>query len=123
MLNWTEKELIELKSHTMRRVWRVWFFRRVFIPAGLVLALSGFILVRELSRVHVGIIFSNVLGRLANLELLGLANYFFVAVQKTELDSLLIMASSTLLALFFGRRLIRETLFLATRKTSTSLLK
>ena len=118
MINWTEQELIALKNRLMGRVYWAWFLKRVFIPAGLVLAVSGFILVKELSSVHVGIIVSNVLERVAKLELLGLTNYFWVALRETELDSLLIMVSSTLLAAFFGRRLIRETLSFWTSRGS-----
>ncbi len=118
MINWTEQELIALKNRLMGRVYWAWFLKRVFIPAGLVLAVSGFILVKELSSVHVGIIVSNVLERVAKLELLGLTNYFWVALRETELDSLLIMVSATLLAAFFGRRLIRETLSFWTSRGS-----
>lgn len=121
MINWTEQELIALKNRLMGRVYLAWFLKRVFIPAGLVLAVSGFILVKELASVHLGIIVSNTLERMAKLELLGLANYFLVAIRETELDSLLIMVSATLLAAFFGRRLIRETLsFWTTRSSALS---
>lgn len=118
MINWTEQELTALKNRLMGRVYWAWFLKRVFIPAGLVLAVSGFILVKELASVHLGIIVSNTLERMAKLELLGLANYFLVAIRETELDSLLIMVSATLLAAFFGRRLIRETLSFWTNRSS-----
>ncbi|HBT81210.1 TPA: hypothetical protein DEB04_00605 [Candidatus Giovannonibacteria bacterium] len=118
MINWTEQELIALKTRLMGRVYWAWFLKRVFIPAGLVLAVSGFILVKELSSVHLGIIAGNTLGQLAKLEFLGLANYFWVALRETEFDSFLIMVSAALLAAFFGRRLIRETLNFWTSRSS-----
>jgi len=109
-INWSEKELGDLKGRILRRVYAVWFFKKVLIPAFSALAVSGAILFYAIKAQHVAVISQNISNRLAELDLVGLAKYLLVAVQKTELDLFALSASATLLAMYFGRRLIRETL-------------
>ena len=109
-INWSEKELGDLKGRILRRVYAVWFFKKVLIPAFSALAVSGAILFYAIKAQHVAVISQNISNRLAELDLVGLAKYLLVAVQKTELDLFALSASATLLAMYFGRRLMRETL-------------
>jgi len=99
-----------LKANVISRVRRVWFFRKVLAPGALVLAASGATLFYALKAQHVAMIAKNISERLGAMDLLGLAKYLIVAVQKTELDLFAISVSATLLAVYFGRRLIRETI-------------
>ena len=108
-INWNDSELARFKERTMRRIHWIWFMKKVIWPASFVLAVSGFILVKELLSMNLGIILNNILERVAKLEVLGLANYFLVAVRETEFDSLILILSALALGLFFGRKLIKES--------------
>ncbi|MDP3784735.1 MAG: hypothetical protein Q8R12_01505 [bacterium] len=109
-IQWSEQELNTLKTSIVSRVRRVWFFKTVLAPAALVLAASGTVLLYAIKTQHVAVIAQNIFERLTALDLIGLAQYFLVAVQKTELDLFAISVSATLLVVYFGRRLIRETI-------------
>lgn len=105
-LNWSEKELSNLRSSILRRVQAVWFFKKVLLPAGAALLASGAVLAYALKTRHVAAIWTNMQG----LDLPALARLILDAVQKTDLDFLVMSASASLLALYFGRKLVRETM-------------
>ncbi|OGF70427.1 hypothetical protein A3H65_01545 [Candidatus Giovannonibacteria bacterium RIFCSPLOWO2_02_FULL_45_14] len=114
-INWSEHELDDLKSRVLRRVHFIWFMRKVFVPASFVIAVSGTVLYYAIKAQHVAVIIENLSARMASLDLLGLVKYILVAVQKTEWDLFAISASATLLALYFGRKLVRESINYWTR--------
>ena len=107
-----------MKESLMKRVYWTWFLRKAILPTAVVLGLSGFILVKELSNVNVTIIYTNILQRLSVLDIQGLADYSIGAVRYTELDSLSVMIASSLLALFFVRVLLRDLLVFLARSSS-----
>ena len=107
-INWSEAELLTLKNRILKRVNLVWFLRKVLAPAVFVFTVSGFALFYAVSSQHVAVITQNISNRLSAFDLVGLAKYVLIAVQKTELDLLAMAVSATLLALYFGRKLIRE---------------
>src|SRR3972149_12205408 len=114
-INWSEHELDDLKSRVLRRVHFIGFMRKVFVPASFVIAVSGTVLYYAIKAQHVAVIIENLSARMASLDLLGLVKYILVAVQKTEWDLFAISASATLLALYFGRKLVRESINYWTR--------
>lgn len=114
-INWSERELSGFKNRVLRRVHFMWFIRKVFVPASFVIAVSGLVLYYAVKAQHVAVIIENISARIASLDLLGLVNYLFIAVEKTEWDLFAISVSATLLALYFGRRLVRESISYWTR--------
>ena len=109
-INWSDRELFELKSKILRRITTVWFLRRVLAPASFVLAASGAVLFYAIKAQHVAMIVKNISERLASFDLFELLKYLLVAVQRTELDLFVLSLSATLLAAYFGRRLVRESI-------------
>jgi hypothetical protein len=107
-IEWTDEEFLELKRKTMRRVYMVWFLRKILVPAFVVLPLMGFLLFRQISLLTMTNILETTLLKLSEFNLIGLINYVVVAVRFAEIDALLILTSSLLLLAFFGRRLIRD---------------
>lgn len=107
---WTEQELLQIKNRIMKRIQMIWFLKKVLMPTSFVLAVSGLVLFYAIKAQHAAVILENISERAAAFDFLGLLKYFMVAVQKTELDLFAISVSATLLAIYFGRRLIRETL-------------
>lgn len=114
-IEWSEQELGVLKSRVLRRVHFIWFLRKVFVPASFVISVSGLVLYYAIKAQNVAVITENLSARIAAYDLSGLVNYLFVAIQKTEWDLFAISASATLLALYFGRRLVRESINYWTR--------
>lgn len=108
-LFWSESELKGLKTNILRRVQFAWFIKKVLMPAGFVLVASGAILFYAIKAQHVAVILENISEKVAALDIIGLARYFLIAVGKTELDLLAMSVSASLLALYFGRKLIRES--------------
>ena len=115
-IDWSQKELLRMKDRILRRVQMIWFLRKILIPAVFVFTVSGFTLFYAVSSQHVAVITQNILNRLSNFDFVGLAKYFLIAVQKTELDLLAMAVSAALLALYFGRKLIRETFNFRTKE-------
>lgn len=115
-LDWSAPELAELKRRLMRRVYAVWFLRKVFVPGVLVLPLAGWLVWQGLWKFNLGIILENTLARLGALDFSGLWKYFFVALRETEHDALLILLSASLLLAFFARKLVRDVNLLWTRQ-------
>lgn len=109
-INWSNEDLSDFKSRILRRVHFIWFMQKVFVPASFVIAVSGFVLYYAIKAQNVAVIEKNLLGRIFSYDFIGLANYLFVAVQKTEWDLFAMSASATLLALYFGRKLVRESI-------------
>ena len=109
-INWSERELSDFKRRVLRRVHFMWFMRKVFVPASLVIAVSGLVLYYAIKAQHVAVIIENMSARIASLDLLGLINYLFIAIKKTEWDLFAISVSAALLALYFGRKLVRESI-------------
>ncbi len=105
---WNDDELGLLKKQIMRGIYFRWFMRKIFVPAFIVLPIAVVLMLRELSHIALGNIFGTLSIKVSQLNLFGILNYGFVAIRATQLDSLLIMLSSTLLALFFGRKIIRD---------------
>ena len=89
--------------------------RKVFVPASLVIAVSGLVLYYAIKAQHVAVIIENMSARIASLDLLGLINYLFIAIKKTEWDLFAISVSAALLALYFGRKLVHESISYWTR--------
>src|SRR3989338_1611099 len=116
-INWSEYELSAFKGRILRRVHFIWFMRKVFVPTSFVIAVSGIVLYYAIKAQHVAVIVENLSARIASLDLLGLVKYILVALQKTEWDLFAISASATLLALYFGRKLVRESIGYWTRST------
>ena len=109
-LNWSDVELNGIKARILQRVYVSWFVRKIMVPTISVLAISGGVLFYAVKAQHVAMIFRNISKLLSNMDVIGLSKYLLVAVQKTELDLLALTVSATLLALYFSRKLIRETL-------------
>lgn len=122
-IDWSENELLKMKSQIIRRVHFVWFLRKVFIPGALVLAVSSTVIIKSILGYHMAMIINNTVSRIQSFDFLGLAKYLFVAFQKTELDVLAMLVASGLLALYFGRKLIKESLNFMTRGTATPLTR
>src|SRR3989344_6041060 len=116
-INWSDLELGAFKSRVLRRVHFIWFLRKVFIPASFVAAVSGLVLYYAIAAQNVAVIIGNLSARILSYDFSGLINYLFVAVEKTEWDLFAISASATLLALYFGRKLVRESIGYWTRST------
>ncbi|OGF52285.1 hypothetical protein A3I27_01995 [Candidatus Giovannonibacteria bacterium RIFCSPLOWO2_02_FULL_43_11b] len=116
-INWSDLELGAFKSRVLRRVHFIWFLRKVFIPASFVVAVSGLVLYYAIAAQNVAVIIGNLSARILSYDFSGLINYLFVAVEKTEWDLFAISASATLLALYFGRKLVRESIGYWTRST------
>lgn len=106
--NWGEKDLEAFKKRVMRRVYLSWFMRKVLIPAFIILPVTAILLVKELSSLAVKSIIGTAIFKLTSFNFIGFFHYFIDAIRFTELDSLLIMVSSAGLALYFGRRIIRD---------------
>ncbi|MBI2024033.1 hypothetical protein HYT00_01450 [Candidatus Giovannonibacteria bacterium] len=120
---WSESELLKMKGQIVRRVHFSWFLRKVVVPGVLVLAVSGAVIIKGILDFHVSMIVNNTLSRLMSFDLFGLLKYLFVAFQKTELDMLAMLVASSLLALYFGRRLAKETFNFMTRGTANPLTR
>lgn len=116
--SWSDKELSNLKERVIKRVNFAWFMRKVLIPASSAIAVSGIVLYYAIKSRNVAVIEHNISARLFSFDFAGLAHYLIVAVQKTQWDVLAISVSSTLLALYFGRKLIRETMSYLSRPGS-----
>lgn len=106
--DWSESELSAFKKRVMRHVYISWFAKKILLPAFVILPVSALILLRELSSVSLGSILGTAILKLQDFNFIGLWNYFIATIRYTELDSLLVMSSSFLLAVFFGRRIIRD---------------
>ncbi len=105
---WSQGELDDFKKAVMKRIYLSWFLRKVLLPASLILPAAIFLLVKEISNIAVSNVINTALIKLSHLNLIGLFNFIIAAIRFTEIDGLLIMISSFLLALFFGRKIIRE---------------
>src|SRR3989344_8299141 len=114
-INWSERELSDFKGRVLRRAHFIWFMRKVFVPASFVIVASGIVLYYAIKAQHAAVIIENLSARIDSLDLFGLVKYILVAVQKTEWDLFAMSASATLLALYFGRKLIRESISYWTR--------
>ena len=109
-MEWSSQELSHLKTRLMRRVYFSWFLKKALGPALIALPLAGLVLFLELSHFNLRVIANNILGRLAAFDLAGLWKYFFAAIRETERDALMVLLSTLLLAAFFARKLIRDTI-------------
>lgn len=118
---WSEKELSVLRRQIVKRVHFAWFLRKIFIPASSVILASGLVLYYAVKSRNVAVIEHNISSRLLSYDFSGLAHYLIVAVQNTQWDVLAIGVSSTLLALYFGRKLIRESINYLVRGGSMAL--
>ncbi len=115
-IDWTEGELHGFERRIMRRVYAVWFLRKVVLPAVLILPVAGFIVVRELASINLGVIAQNVLARLTELDLNGFLTYSVGAVRYTaHAGALLVVGSLVLLGAFFARRIIRDIIVFSTQ--------
>ncbi|MDP3785427.1 MAG: hypothetical protein Q8R12_05230 [bacterium] len=116
--NWTEAEFRDLERSIMRRIYAVWFLRKVVLPAVLILPVAGFIVVRELSKINLGIIAENTFARLAALDLNGFLTYSVGAVRYTaHAGALLVVGSLVLLGAFFARRIIRDVIVFSAQES------
>jgi len=115
MITWSEKELQTQKARIMRRVYFIWFLKKVIAPAIFIVPFVGFILFREISGYHVQIILNNTMERLSNFDLVGLSNYLVTALYYTEYDSLLMVGFAIFAGAFFARRLVRDVMLFWTR--------
>ena len=106
--DWNEDDLSAFKKRVMRQVYFSWFLRKVLVPAFIILPITLILLAKELSSVAVGNILGTSMLKLSTFNFIGLFNYFIAAIRFTELDSLLVMTSSLLLVLFFGRKIIKD---------------
>ncbi|MBI4059471.1 hypothetical protein HY406_00195 [Candidatus Giovannonibacteria bacterium] len=119
--NWTDGELRDFEQRVMRRVYAVWFLRKVVLPVVLILPVAGFIMVRELSKINLAVIAQNVLARLAVFDLDGFLTYSVGAVRYTQhAGALLVVGSLVLLGVFFARRIIRDVIVFSTQGTGLS---
>ena len=109
-MEWSSQELSNLKTRLMRRVYFSWFLKKALGPALIALPLAGLVLFLELSHFNLRVIANNILGRLWAFDLAGLWKYFFAAIRETERDALMVLLSTLLLAAFFARKLIRDTI-------------
>ncbi len=109
-MEWSSQELSHLKTRLMRRVYFSWFLKKALLPALIALPLAGLVLFLELSHFNLRIIANNIFQRLAAFDLAGLWKYFFAAIRETERDTLMVLLSTLLLAAFFARKLIRDTI-------------
>lgn len=118
-MEWSNKELMDIKNRILRRVQLVWFMRNIAIPSVSILILSFGALFYALKTRHIAAILENARG----LDIAGLFKLFIDAVQKTDADFLVLSVSATLLLLYFGRKLIRESVNLWFGRTSTEVQK
>ena len=109
-MEWSSQELSHLKTRLMRRGDFLWFLKKALGPALIALPLAGLVLFLELSHFNLRVIANNILGRLWAFDLAGLWKYFFAAIRETERDALMVLLSTLLLAAFFARKLIRDTI-------------
>ena len=110
-ITWTEGELRRFQERLMRRVYFAWLLRKVLVPAFVIMPLAAFLLISKLSEIALRNIAGTLYLKLADFNVVGLFNYFINTIRFTELDSLLILTSSLLLAAFFGRKLIKDVYF------------
>lgn len=120
-MEWSSQELSYLKTRLMRRVYFMWFLKKALLPALTALPLAGLVLFLELSRFNLRIISNNILVRLTAFDLAGLWKYFLVAIRETERDTLMVLLSVLLLAAFFARKLIRDTIAFWSQSQSSTL--
>ncbi len=109
-MEWTEKELLNIRERVMRRVYFTWFVRTAVLPFG-ILAAAVLVALRELPNFNFAIILENTLKRLSDLDLLGLTRYLAMALQNTEIVSAFLFTAAFGLLVFSSRRIFQNLSF------------
>lgn len=98
---------VQLRQRTMRKIYGIWFFRRVLpIMCGEILLFTGLIVGAQ-GYISFGRVMDNATGRMSGHPLPSIGRFWMEAFFNTELATLVFVAGLAVLGTFVARDVLR----------------